>query len=187
MIYFIKYIFFSIIIFSGVYSKPNNYEYTKIINVPDLSFFNDTYTGLDILQQMDLNILSNKSIGVFCNHTAVNRNNEHLLDILNNNVKNIKVEAIFEPEHGLWGIDDKRMSLIGNKKIDSVSGARVFNLLKRSLYPPDWIMKKIDIILVDIQDTGIRYSTYISSISKILESASKFDIPVIVLDRPNPL
>ena len=187
MIYFIKYIFFSIIIFSGVYSKPNNYEYTKIINVPNLSFFNDTYTGLDILQQMDLNILSNKSIGVFCNHTAVNRNNEHLLDILNNNVKNIKVEAIFEPEHGLWGIDDKRMSLIGNKKIDSVSGARVFNLLKRSLYPPDWIMKKIDIILVDIQDTGIRYSTYISSISKILESASKFDIPVIVLDRPNPL
>ena len=66
MIYFMKYIFFSIIISSGVYSKSNNYEYTKIINVPDLSFFNDTYTGLDILEQMDLNILSNKSIGVFC-------------------------------------------------------------------------------------------------------------------------
>ena len=64
-------------------------------------------------------------------------------------------------------MDDKRSKLIGSKRVDPVSGARVFNLLKRSLYPPDWIMKKLDIILIDIQDTGVRYSTFISSITKL--------------------
>ena len=48
-------------------------------------------------------------------------------------------------------------------------------------------MKKLDIILIDIQDTGVRYSTFISSITKIFESASDNDVPVIILDRPNPL
>jgi len=84
-------------------------------------------------------------------------------------------------------MDDKRAKLIGSKRVDPVSGARVFNLLKRSLYPPDWIMKKLDIILIDIQDTGVRYSTFISSITKLFESASDNDVPVIILDRPNPL
>ena len=84
-------------------------------------------------------------------------------------------------------MDDKRAKLIGNQRVDPVSGAKVFNLLKRSLYPPNWILKDLDLIVVDIQDTGARYTTFIASISKLFESASKHKIPIIILDRPNPL
>ena len=174
----------SVVCFSQ--NDKNTFKYTSIVEVPDLSFFDHIYTGLDILEQMDFQILKNKNIGIFCNHTAVNRNNIHIIDILKS-VDNVSIEAIFEPEHGIWGMDDKRAKLIGSKSVDPVSGARVFNLLKRSLYPPDWIMKKLDIIIIDIQDTGVRYSTFISSITKLFESASDHDVPVIVLDRPNPL
>jgi len=154
--------------------------------VPDLSFFDHIYTGLDILEQMDFKFLKNKNVGLFCNHTAVNRNNTHLLDLIGKN-NTINIKAIFEPEFGIWGVDDKRAKLIGSEKIDPVSGAKIFNLLKRSLYPPDWILKELDLIVIDIQDTGSRYSTFIASITKLFESASKHRIPVIILDRPNPI
>jgi uncharacterized protein YbbC (DUF1343 family) len=154
--------------------------------VPDLSFFDHIYTGLDILEQMDFKFLKNKNVGLFCNHTAVNRNNTHLLDLIGKN-KTINIKAIFEPEFGIWGVDDKRAKLIGGERIDPVSGAKIFNLLKRSLYPPDWILKELDLIVIDIQDTGSRYSTFIASITKLFESASKHRIPVIILDRPNPI
>ena len=154
--------------------------------MPDLSFFDHIYTGLDILEQMDFKFLKNKNVGLFCNHTAINRNNTHLLDLIGKN-KTINIKAIFEPEFGIWGVDDKRAKLIGSERIDPVSGAKIFNLLKRSLYPPDWILKELDLIVIDIQDTGSRYSTFIASITKLFESASKHRIPVIILDRPNPI
>ena len=135
---------------------------------------------------MDFKFLINKKIGIFCNHTAVSRNDNHILDLIGKN-PNIFVKAIFEPEHGIWGIDDKRAKLLGNERIDPVSGAKVFNLLERSLYPPDWVLQDLDLIVVDIQDTGARYTTFIASISKLFESASKHKIPIIILDRPNPV
>ena len=183
---FFRYIISISITFCFLNANNNKYAYSSIVNVPDLSFFNHVYTGLDILEQMDFDILKDKSIGVFCNHTAVTRNNKHILDILADN-ENIKIEAIFEPEYGIWGMDDSRAKMIGSKRIDPVTGAKVFNLLDRSLYPPGWIMKKLDIIVIDIQDTGVRFSTFISSITKLFESASDYDIPIIVLDRPNPI
>jgi len=181
-----RYIISITITFCFLSANNNKYAYSSIVNVPDLSFFNHVYTGLDILEQMDFDILKDKSIGVFCNHTAVTRNNKHILDILADN-ENIKIEAIFEPEYGIWGMDDSRAKMIGSKRIDPVTGAKVFNLLDRSLYPPGWIMKKLDIIVIDIQDTGVRFSTFISSITKLFESASDYDIPIVVLDRPNPI
>ena len=183
---FFRSILYFFVFFCCPKASDNGYEYSSIVSVPDLSFFNHVYTGLDILEQMDFDLLQDKNIGIFCNHTAVTRNNKHLLDMLSN-VDNIRVEAIFEPEFGIWGMDDKRAKLIGNDRIDPVSGAKVFNLLDRSLYPPDWIMNKLDMIVIDIQDTGVRYTTFISSITKLFESASEHEIPVIVLDRPNPL
>ena len=58
-------------------AKDKKYTYSSVLNVPDLSFFNHIYTGLDILEQMDFDILQNKNIGIFCNHTAVTKNNKH--------------------------------------------------------------------------------------------------------------
>ena len=76
-----------IIILSSVFcfsqNDNNAYKYTSIVKVPDLSFFDHVYTGLDILEQMDFQILKNKNIGIFCNQTAGNRNNKHIIEMLN--------------------------------------------------------------------------------------------------------
>ena len=183
---FLKNIFFVLITFCFSAAEDRRYTFSSIVNVPDLSFFNHVYTGLDILEQKDFDLIKDKNIGIFCNHTAVTRNNKHILDILGG-YDDINIEAIFEPEYGIWGMDDSRAKLIGSKRIDPVTGAKVFNLLDRSLYPPNWIMKSLDVIVIDIQDTGVRFSTFISSITKLFESASDYKIPIIVLDRPNPI
>ena len=77
--------------------------------------------------------------------------------------------------------------MMGNKSIDPIFGARVVDLFKRVLYPPEWSIRDADLILIDMQDTGVRYTTFMATVSKLLESAAKFRKPVILLDRPNPL
>ena len=84
-----------------------SYDYSTIIPVPDLSFLNKVYTGLDILEQMDFSSLKDKNIAILTNSTAVNRNSEHLLDILKRN-SSINVSYLLAMEHGLWNTDDKR-------------------------------------------------------------------------------
>ena len=74
--------YFSKLFGSDGTSAKNKYEYSKIIDIPDLSFVGKVYSGLDILEQMDFKPLRNKSIAILTNQSAVNRNNQHLLDIL---------------------------------------------------------------------------------------------------------
>ena len=85
----------------------NKYEYSKIIDIPDLSFVGKVYSGLDILEQMDFEPLRNKSIAILTNQSAVNRNNQHLLDILTK-YPDIKVNYLLSMEHGIWSTSDKR-------------------------------------------------------------------------------
>ena len=170
----------------GQDSIKSAYKYSNIVSVPDLSFFKQVYSGLDILQQMDFSPLKNKSIAILTNQTAINKNGEHILDIIKN-VKDVKVSFIFSFEHGLWEIEDNRSKLIGRDNIDPIHNAPIIDLFNTYIYPPHWVMEKIDLILVDFQDTGSRYSTYISTLSKVFESSSDHKIPVMILDRPNPI
>ena len=162
------------------------FKFSKVLKIPDLSFLDRTYTGLDILEQMDFNPLRNKSIAVITNQTSLNRNGKHLLDLLNG-ISDIKVPFILSMEHGLWGIDDNRAKMIGRNNIEPIQGAKIIDLYETYLNPPDWVMSKVDIILVDFQDTGSRYTTYLATLSKVFESAHDYDVPVIILDRPNPI
>ena len=80
----IMFLFFITKIFGSdeALSSIKKYEYSKIIDVPDLSFVGKVFSGLDILEQMDFKPLRNKTIAILTNQSAVNRNNQHLLDIL---------------------------------------------------------------------------------------------------------
>ena len=167
-------------------SSKHSFKYSALMPIPDLSFFDQVYTGLDILEQMDFKPLEGKSIALFTNQTALNRNGDHILDLLKN-IPNVKVSFLLAPEHGIWGINDSRSKLIGREQVDPLHGAPIIDLFNKYVYPPHWVIDNIDLILVDIQDTGSRYSTYMATISKIFESASEKRIPVMVLDRPNPI
>ena len=91
-------------------STSTSFKYSKIISTPDLSFFSNVYTGLDIIEQMDFKPLKNKSIALLTNHTAVNRHGKHILDILKD-FKDVKISFLLALEYGIWGIDDN-LSLI---------------------------------------------------------------------------
>tara|TARA_B100001248_G_scaffold78314_1_gene56542 strand:+ start:160 stop:1467 length:1308 start_codon:yes stop_codon:yes gene_type:complete len=164
----------------------NKFKFSKVMAVPDLTFLNNVFTGLDILEQMDFEPLKNKNIAILSNHTAVNRNGKHLLDLLKE-TGNINVHYLLAMEHGIWGIDDKRSKMIGRDQVDPVHNAPIIDLFNTYLYPPRWVMEKIDMVLIDFQDTGTRYSTNIATMSKVFESASNHKVPVVVLDRPNPI
>jgi len=167
-------------------SNQKKYQYSQILKIPDLSFLPNVYSGLDILEQMDFLPVRAKKIGIMTNHTAVNRNGEHILDLLQKE-PSISVHVLFEPEYGIWGLDDSRAKLLGREPIDPVHGARIINIFDGMVYPPKWAMADLEMILIDLQDTGVRYSTFLASISKLFEAASDWGIPVMVLDRPNPL
>ena len=185
------FLIFSLFIVYNIYSNEydstiNRYDYSNVVKVPDLSFLGKVYSGLDILEQMDFKPLRNKSIAILTNQSAINRNNEHILDILKK-YPDIKVSYLLSMEHGIWNTDDKRSKMIGRDGIDPLHKAPIIDLFNTYLYPPSWVMNKVDIILVDYQDPGSRYPTYTATLSKVFESASDFDVPVYVIDRPNPI
>ncbi len=162
------------------------YKYSNVMPVPDLSFLPSVFTGLDVLEQLDFAPLHNKTIGVFTNQTAVDREGRHVLELLKTQ-QAVKTEIIFLPQYGLFASNNQRIKIQEEKKREPILGARIVNLFGRSVKPPDWTMRDLDLILVDIQDTGVRFSTYIATLTKIMEVASEWNTPVMVLDRPNPL
>lgn len=167
-------------------NSQSDYHYTTIVATPDLSFYSNMLTGLDVLEQMDFAPLRGKSIAVLTNRTAVDRSGNHVLHLLAEQ-DSIYVKFIFEPQYGAAGVDDERLTLNSKEDIDPVTGARILDLFWTYVIPPRWIMKAIDLILVDIQDTGVRYSTYITTLTKIFEVAREYKAPILLLDRPNPL
>ena len=153
-----------------------------------LSFISFIYAnilnGLDVLEEKGFLLFQNKDIGLVINHTSLNKDGVHILDLLSN-YTHINIKSIFTPEHGLKG----RVSA-GEKIYDIPRDD--FNIDIISLYgkkkEPDLSdVENLDYIIFDIQDIGSRYYTYVSTLTYILNIASIADVPVIVLDRPNPL
>ena len=162
------------------------FNHSIVMPVPDLSFHPSIFYGLDVMEQMDFKPLYGKTIGVFTNQTAVNRKGIHILDLLKVHPK-IDVEIIFTPQYGLFAEENERFKLQGDQKYDPIYKARIVEVFGRNVKPPEWSMRGLDVIVVDIQDTGVRFSTYVATMTKILEVASEWSTPVMVLDRPNPL
>jgi uncharacterized protein YbbC (DUF1343 family) len=128
-----------------------------------------------------IDLLKNKRVAIFANQTSMVEK-EHLVDILTK--KNIRIEKIFAPEHGFRGTADAGEK-VGNIK-DPVTGIPVISLYGKKTKPSAEDLKDIDIMLFDIQDIGVRFYTYISSLEDYMEAAIENNKSLIILDRPNP-
>ena len=139
-------------------------------------------TGASRLIDEFLPLLKGKNIGLVANPTA-RVHNSHLLDTLLYHQVNIK--ALFAPEHGFRG------NLPAGEEVkdgyDVETGLPVFSLYGRSRKPTPEMLQGLDILIFDMQDVGVRFYTYISTLGLVLEAASENDVEVWVLDRPNPL
>ena len=141
-------------------------------------------TGADLLFSENLNLISGKRVGVVCNHTSLLSDGTHLVDALLNQ-KDVKVNAIFTPEHGFKGVAEA--GEVVNYKNNLYKDVPIISLYGKERKPSAEILKEIDILIFDIQDVGARFYTYISTMYYVLEAAGENNIPVIILDRPNPI
>ncbi|WP_321515148.1 DUF1343 domain-containing protein [Marinifilum fragile] len=125
--------------------------------------------------------LQGKSIGIVGNQSSL-VDNQHLIDFLVE--RNIKIQRIFSPEHGFRGIADAGEKIKNSK--DVKTGISIVSLYGKHFKPSEEEVKDIDIMVFDIQDVGVRFYTYISTLHYVMEICAEQNIPLIILDRPNP-
>jgi N-acetyl-beta-hexosaminidase/uncharacterized protein YbbC (DUF1343 family) len=128
---------------------------------------------------MYLPMLENKRVALLANQSS-RIGQAHLLDVLLKH--HIHVVKVFAVEHGFRGVEDDKVP----NTIDLKTGIPIISLYGKKLKPSAEDLSDIDVIVFDIQDVGVRFYTYISSLQKLMEVAVEYNKPLIILDRPNP-
>lgn len=129
-----------------------------------------------------LPLLKNQRVAIFSNHTGM-VGQQHLLDVLLE--KGVQVTAIFSPEHGFRGKADAGEQISSTKDIKT--GVPILSLYDgKSKKPSAASMQQFDVLLVDIQDVGLRFYTYYISMCRLMDACAEHGRRMIVLDRPNP-
>ena len=141
-------------------------------------------TGIEVLRDQNFKILEGKRVGLITNPTGVDSRLKSSIDILFE-AKNIKLVALFGPEHGVRG------DAHAGDKVDNVTdpktGLPVYSLYGKTRKATPEMLKDIDVLVYDIQDIGCRSFTFISTMGLAMEVAAENNIEFVVLDRPNPL
>ncbi|WP_203969349.1 exo-beta-N-acetylmuramidase NamZ family protein [Capnocytophaga stomatis] len=133
-----------------------------------------------------LPLLQNKKVGIVTNQTGIvktqNGKYVHLVDTLLK--KDVKVIKVFAPEHGFRGQADAGEVVKDGK--DSKTGLPIVSLYGKNKKPTREQLADLDVVLFDLQDVGVRFYTYISTLHYVMEACAEQQLPVVVLDRPNP-
>ncbi|MDP8991440.1 MAG: DUF1343 domain-containing protein, partial [Acidobacteriota bacterium] len=143
----------------------------------------DVLTGLDVLEAANFAALSGKRVGLITNHSGLDRTGQRNIDAMR--AAGVKLTAIFSPEHGLTGTEDRPAV---PDDIDPATGLPVRSLYdngRNRLTPA--MLRDVDVLVFDIQDAGARFYTYSCTLLYALEDAAKTKLPFYVLDRPNPV
>jgi uncharacterized protein YbbC (DUF1343 family) len=128
-----------------------------------------------------LPFIRGKSVGVVANHTSV-VGSQHLIDTLLS--LNIRIKKIYSPEHGFRG-ETENGALINNSR-DPLTKLPIISLYGSNKKPSPEQMVGINVMIFDLQDVGVRFFTYISTLHYVMEACAESGIPLVVLDRPNP-
>lgn len=140
-------------------------------------------TGIDVLERDGFKQLEGRRIALITNHTGRSREGRSTIDVLAS-AKNLKLVALFSPEHGLRGLEDTN---VGDTR-DEKTGLPVYSLYdKDRRRPTAEMLRDADTIVFDIQDIGARFYTYITTCAYAMEEAARRNLRFVVLDRPNPI
>ncbi|PJA96861.1 MAG: DUF1343 domain-containing protein [Ignavibacteriales bacterium CG_4_9_14_3_um_filter_34_10] len=160
------------------------YLVISILLYSNFTFAQRVIPGAEVLLSESIDLIKGKNIGVVTNHSAILFNRTHLVDSLSK-IDGVKIIALFGPEHGIRGDapDGKKISSVKDEK----TGAPIYSLYGEINKPTPEMLSNIDVLLFDIQDVGARFYTYISTLYYCIEACAENNIPLIVLDRPNPI
>lgn len=140
-------------------------------------------TGLDLLLTRHLSVLRGRRVGLVTNHTGVSRDLVHAADALVS--AGVTLVALYGPEHGVRGGAQAGVSIDSAR--DPVTGIPLFSLYGATEIPSPEMLQGVDLLIVDMQDIGARFYTYPWTMVNVMTAASAAGIPVMVLDRPNPV
>ena len=138
-------------------------------------------TGIDVLESENFSLLSGLRIGLITNHTGLDSAGRRTVDVLYK-APGVKLAAVFSPEHGLSGQEDTIVA----SSFEPSMGVPVYSLYGDIKRPTEDMLDGLDALVYDVQDVGVRFYTYITTMAYAMEAAAKKGIAFYVLDRPNP-
>jgi uncharacterized protein YbbC (DUF1343 family)/CubicO group peptidase (beta-lactamase class C family) len=165
-------------VLAGVARLNANSSRTVVVEPNDAQVL----TGIDVLERDGFKALAGLRIGLITNQTGRDRSGRSTIDVLNK-APGVKLVALFSPEHGIRGLADEKVS----DTKDEQTGLPIYSLYGESRRPKPEQLKDIDALVYDIQDVGVRFYTYITTLGYMIEEGGKAKLPVFVLDRPNPI
>ena len=144
--------------------------------------------GISVLLTDSIHLIRGKRVGLITNHTGIDERGESDIDRLRGaeaRAASVRLVTLFSPEHGIRGTEDREDLASG---IDSRSGLFIHSLYRSAtIGPPDSTLRDLDVLVVDLQDIGTRTWTYVGVVLYSMRAAARRDIPIVVLDRPNPI
>jgi len=138
--------------------------------------------GIDVLEAEQFAPLRGKRVGLIINQTGQTSDGRRTIDLLRE-APEVTLAAVFSPEHGLEG---QLSGHVGHSQ-DAPTGMKVWSLYGRTRRPTPEMLEGLDVLVFDIQDAGVRYYTYATTMAYAMEEAAKAGVAFVVLDRPNPL
>jgi uncharacterized protein YbbC (DUF1343 family) len=139
--------------------------------------------GIDVLESEGFALLRGRRVGLITNQTGVNQHGERTIDLLHR-AEGVRLMAIFSPEHGPRGELD-RPGIADDR--DGPTGLPIYSLYGKTLRPTDDMLRDIDTLVYDIQDVGVRFYTYTTTMGYSMEAAARRGMRFVVLDWPNPI
>jgi uncharacterized protein YbbC (DUF1343 family) len=142
----------------------------------------ETLTGLDVLEQENFAPLAGRHVGLITNQTGQDRQGHNTIDLLAH-APGVKLVALFSPEHSIRGSMDENVA----SSTDAATGLPIYSLYGETRRPTDEMLQGIDTLVYDIQDAGVRFYTFLSTMGYSMEAAARHHIAFYVLDRPDLL
>jgi len=139
--------------------------------------------GIDVLVEDSLHLVKGRAVGLLTNRTGVDRRG--VSDIERLRSAGVNLVALFTPEHGFRGAADPGAAVATTR--DSATGLPIYSLYGRNFAPTAEMLAGVQVLLVDLPDAGARYFTYVSTTIEVMKSPAMAGIPVIILDRPDPV
>ncbi len=140
--------------------------------------------GLEVFLDSYIDLVKGKKTGLLTNHTGLNREFVQNIDLFKVHGE-VNLTALFAPEHGIRGNFAAGEKVVDN--FDTQTGLPVFSLYGNKREPAGKILKELDALIFDLQDVGVRFYTYLSTLINTLKVCGEAKLELIILDRPNPL
>jgi uncharacterized protein YbbC (DUF1343 family)/CubicO group peptidase (beta-lactamase class C family) len=176
---------------SAVTDLPPDFRSTALLTgrdfgpsgvVPPPAPWTAVATGIDVLRAGGFAMLRGKRVGLVTNHTGLARDGATTIDLLHG-AKDVSLVRLFSPEHGIRGILDADVP----SSTDEKTGLPIHSLYGPTRRPSAAMLAGLDTIVIDLQDIGARFYTYMTTMAYVMEEAARLKLPVVVLDRPNPI